>query len=376
MTDIMSPAERSARMALIHGKNTTPELAVRRALHHLGYRYRLHARDLPGKPDVAFPSRSKAIFVHGCFWHQHPDCPIAHLPSSRQEYWAEKFKRTAERDEQNLLGIRALGWEVKGVELLDYNRELVRLLNERSNEFEASLAALRVLAENSDDSSFLRELEAASKRFKELQRAETSAREIADRERVARRQAERQTTDAVQRFEEERKRNLFLTSITTLDKETIEILHHQIIIHASAVNEIINGQFDALRRGTVQAPEALLTVFENIAFQNKKVLSIARFATKANFRLDSEAIQEDLAAYITQYIDRVAPIFAETGIRISVESSAKGLVRTFKPIEVSILIDNLVSNAGKADADEIKFLIEETTRQQAVCVSRGGAKSF
>jgi signal transduction histidine kinase len=252
----------------------------------------------------------------------------------------------------------------KGVELLGYNHELVRILNERSDEFEGSLVALRVLAENSGDSSFMQELEAASTRFRELQRAEAAARQTADRERVARRQAERQATDAVQRFEEERKRNLFLTSITSLDKETIEILHHQIIIHASAVNEIINGQFDALRRGTVPTQDALLTVFENIAFQNKKVLSIARFATKANFRLDSEAIQEDLAAYITQYIDRVAPIFAETGIRISVESSAKGLVRTFKPIEVSILIDNLVSNAGKSDADEIKFMIEETTRQQ------------
>jgi signal transduction histidine kinase len=246
-----------------------------------------------------------------------------------------------------------------GVELLDYNRELVRLLNERSSDFEGSLTALRVLAENLGDSSLLQELEAASARFKELQRAEAAARESADRERTARRLAERIATDAVHSFEEERKRNLFLTSIASLDKETIEILHHQIVIHASAVNEIIDGQFDALRRGAVPTPEALLTIFENISFQNRKVLSIARFATKANFRLDSEAIQEDLAAYITQYIERVAPILAETGIRISVDSSAKGFVRTFKPIEVSILIDNLVSNAGKADADEIKFLVEE-----------------
>jgi DNA mismatch endonuclease (patch repair protein) len=111
MTDIMSPTERSARMALIRGKNTAPELAVRRVLHRLGYRYRLHARDLPGNPDVAFRSRRKAIFVHGCFWHQHRECPIAHVPASRQEYWVEKFKRTVERDAQNLCEIRALGWE-------------------------------------------------------------------------------------------------------------------------------------------------------------------------------------------------------------------------------------------------------------------------
>jgi DNA mismatch endonuclease (patch repair protein) len=111
MTDIMSSAERSARMALIRGKNTAPELAVRRVLHRLGYRYRLHARNLPGNPDIAFPSRRKAIFVHGCFWHRHPGCVIAHLPRSRPEYWAKKFNRTVERDAQNLLAIRALSWE-------------------------------------------------------------------------------------------------------------------------------------------------------------------------------------------------------------------------------------------------------------------------
>ncbi|WP_207919251.1 ATP-binding protein [Methylobacterium segetis] len=259
----------------------------------------------------------------------------------------------------------------EGVELLDYNRELVRLLNERSDGFTESLAGLRVLAEKSGNAAMLFDIEAAATRFQELQRAEAAAREVAERERTARRDAERQAFEASHRadvatksFEEERKRNLFLTSITSLDKETVEVLHHQIIIHASAIGEIINGQFEMLRRGELPDREALLSTFENIAFQNKKVLSTARFATKANFRLDSENIQEDLAAYIVEYIERVAPVFSDTGVRMSITSSAKGLVRTFKPIEVAILIDNLVSNAGRADAGEISFMIEQPSAKE------------
>jgi DNA mismatch endonuclease Vsr len=96
MTDIMSPAACSTRMSLIRAKNTAPELPVRRALHRHGYRFRLHASNLPGKPDIIFPARRKAIFVHGCFWHQHPGCSVAHVPASRRDYWAAKFKRTVD----------------------------------------------------------------------------------------------------------------------------------------------------------------------------------------------------------------------------------------------------------------------------------------
>lgn len=271
----------------------------------------------------------------------------------------------------------------EGVELIDYNRELVRILNERSDGFTEALSGLRVLAEKAGNAALLAEIEAAGARFQELQRAEAAAREVAERERSARRGAERQVAEAVLRAEtvtrslaEERKRNLFLTSLTTLDKETVEVLHHQIIIHASAINEIVNGQFDAIRRGETPGREALLTTFENIAFQNRKVLSTARFATKANFRLDSENIVEDIAAYILQYIEQVAPIFSDTGIRISVTSAAKGLIRTFKPIEVSILIDNLISNAGRAEADEIRFLIEQPSAKDLKIIVQDDGHGF
>lgn len=259
----------------------------------------------------------------------------------------------------------------EGVELLAYNQDLVRILNERSDAFDEALSGLKVLAEKSGDANLLSEIEAAGKRYVDLQRAEAAARESADRERLARREAERAAAEAMRHaedsaeaLEEERKRNLFLTSLSSLDRETIEILNHQIIIHAAAINEIINGQFDRLRDGETPSKDDLFSTFENISFQNRKVLSTARFATKANFRLDSESIEENLAGYIEDYIHEVAPMFTETGIRIKVTSTAVGLHRRFKPIEVSILVDNLVSNAGKAEATEVVFALDQPSPRE------------
>jgi len=94
------------------GKGTGPEMAVRRLVHRLGYRYRLHGRKLAGSPDLVFGPRRKVIFVHGCFWHHHrdPGCRIAHLPSSRREYWQTKFERNRARDERQLAALAAEGW--------------------------------------------------------------------------------------------------------------------------------------------------------------------------------------------------------------------------------------------------------------------------
>lgn len=98
-------------MRRIRSKDTKPEIAVRRLIYSLGYRYRLHRRDLPGNPDMVFPSRHKAIFVHGCFWHQHGRCIDSHLPASRRSYWLPKLRRNKERDEKNMAQLRTLGWK-------------------------------------------------------------------------------------------------------------------------------------------------------------------------------------------------------------------------------------------------------------------------
>src|ERR1700722_7719675 len=108
MVDNRSPESRSALMSRIGGKNTAPELVVRRLLHALGYRFRLHRRDLPGTPDIVLPSRKKAIFVNGCFWHAH-GCRIGRPPKSRQEFWLPKLEKNRAKDGRNKRALRNRG---------------------------------------------------------------------------------------------------------------------------------------------------------------------------------------------------------------------------------------------------------------------------
>jgi DNA mismatch endonuclease (patch repair protein) len=110
MTDRIDTARRSALMKAVPTRNTSVELAVRRILFEAGYRYRLHRKDLPGSPDIVFPSRRKAIFINGCFWHSHQGCAKGRPPKSRTDFWEAKLSRNRARDAENLAGLAALGW--------------------------------------------------------------------------------------------------------------------------------------------------------------------------------------------------------------------------------------------------------------------------
>jgi len=112
MVDIVDAATRSRMMAGIRGKDTGPEVTLRRAMHARGFRYRLHARSMPGRPDLVFPRYRAAVFVHGCFWHRHEGCRYATSPATRPEFWAEKFATNVTRDRNNEERLRALGWRV------------------------------------------------------------------------------------------------------------------------------------------------------------------------------------------------------------------------------------------------------------------------
>lgn len=112
MADSLTPEARSRNMAKIKGKDTGPELLVRRAAHALGLRFRLHRRDLPGTPDLAFPGRRVALFVHGCFWHRHEGCRMAYTPKSRVEFWQTKFNGNVARDVRKQAELDARGWTV------------------------------------------------------------------------------------------------------------------------------------------------------------------------------------------------------------------------------------------------------------------------
>lgn len=112
--DTLTPEQRSERMKRIRGRDTGPEMRVRRFIHGLGFRYRLHVKGLPGKPDIVFRRRKVVIFVHGCFWHRHPDpgCKLARMPKSREEFWQAKLDRNRERDLEVQASLEALGWKV------------------------------------------------------------------------------------------------------------------------------------------------------------------------------------------------------------------------------------------------------------------------
>lgn len=113
MTDSLTQSLRSERMARIRAKDTGPELTVRHITHAMGYRYRLHRRDLPGCPDLVFPSRHKVIFVHGCFWHRHGKyCPLTRWPKSKMDFWRPKLEANQKRDRRNLKDLAAIGWRV------------------------------------------------------------------------------------------------------------------------------------------------------------------------------------------------------------------------------------------------------------------------
>ncbi len=115
MTDIVDSQTRSRMMSGIRGKNTKPELALRRSLHALGFRYRLHARGIPGKPDIVMPKYRAVIFVHGCFWHRHAGCRYATVPATRPEFWAAKFDANVVRDAAVQFALREAGWRVATV---------------------------------------------------------------------------------------------------------------------------------------------------------------------------------------------------------------------------------------------------------------------
>lgn len=255
------------------------------------------------------------------------------------------------------------------VELLGYSTNLVSLINERSSEFESSLVSLRAIAEKTNDKQLLARIGVAEKRFDELKRSEAEARQIADKEReaaeaAARRAgtAEYEAAQARADVETERRRSHFLESAVAVDTATILNLHHQVTIYAVDLAQQIENLLTSTEGQAAVPREAMLRALEQMAFLNRKVLAIARFAARANFNLDSEKIETDLPAFLVEYVDQIARTTAGTRLEIQVNNSHPGLRMRFKPIDASIIIDNLVSNARRAKATAIQFEIMPMSR--------------
>lgn len=241
------------------------------------------------------------------------------------------------------------------IELLEYSKKLVGLLNERSSEFESSLVSLRLIAEKAGDKGLLTKLERAEKRFEDLKRSEVEARKAAERERAAAEAAEQRAQTAEAAAEHERRRSHFLESVVSLDTATILNLHHQVMIYAVDLGQQIENLLSDTAGQRSIPREIVLKALEQMAFLNKRVQAIARFAAKAKFKLDSEKIETDLAEFISEYIENVATVVGSARTRIEVQNNHPGLKLRFNPIDVSIVVDNLVSNARRAKASRIRF---------------------
>ncbi len=248
------------------------------------------------------------------------------------------------------------------VELLEYSKRLITLLNERSSEFESSLESLRAIAEKTGDKALLDKLAKAERRFEDLRRSEAEAREVADRERNAAytatmraTAAEAEAAKAKSEAEAERRRAYFLESVVELDSATILNLHHQVTIYAVAVAQQIENLLSETADRKSVSRDSMLQAIEQVAFLNRKILAVTRFAAKAKFKLDSEMIETDLAAFITEYILEIARVAGSARMQVDVDNTHPGLRMRFNPIDVSIIVDNMISNARRAKASRIKF---------------------
>jgi DNA mismatch endonuclease, patch repair protein len=135
-TDTLSKDKRSLLMSHVRHKDTKPECIVRSALHKAGFRFRLHNKSLPGTPDIILPKYRTVIFVHGCFWHRHPNCKMATMPKQNADFWKQKFEHNIQRDKQKAHDLEALGWHVVTVWECETKR-----IEELSNRLAALLKA-------------------------------------------------------------------------------------------------------------------------------------------------------------------------------------------------------------------------------------------
>jgi signal transduction histidine kinase len=272
------------------------------------------------------------------------------------------------------------------VELLEYSRNLIELINERSENFEESLVSLRAIAEKTGDKKFITKLDSAERRFEELKKSEADARRIADQERQAAVAAAQRAETAETEVAVERRRSHFLELVVDIDAATILNLHHQVTIYAVDIaQQIENLLLTTAGKATVPR-ESVLKALEQMAFLNRKVLAVTKFASRAKFKLDSETIETDLPSFITDYIEQIARTTGSIRLQIEVENEHPGLKTRFKPIDASIIVDNLVSNAKRAKASRIKFelspiekrglLIRVTDNGRGLAVGTNKARIF
>ncbi|WP_210015246.1 ATP-binding protein [Pseudomonas palmensis] len=237
--------------------------------------------------------------------------------------------------------------------------DILGVIDNKTKDFNKTIDNLSNIAEKIGNKDLQAEATAAKARYLEMLKAEAEAIQYAERERDERKKAEATAVRAEKELKLEVEKNLFLTSLQSYDKDVLESLHHQVIIYASnAVNLVEAGLFTLNSKKGLSREDAQ-EILEHLLLLNQQVIAASRFATKANFKLDSNTIHEDFAAYIDQYIEKICKVY-KSRIKISTHRSASNFNLQFKPIEVCIIIDNLIDNAIKAKASKIDIYIDKT----------------
>lgn len=259
------------------------------------------------------------------------------------------------------------------IELLKYNANLVDVLSEKSKYFENSIDELEDLARKYNSVKLLEAVNNSRRKYEEEVKSRLEAERIAKEEaearkaaelkaeidREAREKAEKERAVYSHAYQEEQKRNLFLLSTGSRDKEQLESFMHQIIIYAVGAKNRIQEAIVNIgnqKNGGLEAKEYYSTVLSELLELNGKIITTSRFATSANFKLDSEKVIDDICAHIEQYIDKICTAY-HSRISISAVNNVSEFVMEFRPIELGMVIDNLVSNAKKSRASKIDFVM-------------------
>lgn len=250
--------------------------------------------------------------------------------------------------------------------------DLLTIIDSKTSDFDKTIDNLSNIAEKLGDESLLIEAKHAKSRFQEMLRAEAEAIEYAERERKERQIAEKAAENIQKALKQEQEVNLFLTSLQSHDKDVLESLHHQVIIYASNAINLIEASLISLANNQPTPKEDLQETFESLLLLNQQVIAASRFATKANFKMDSNTITSDFPAYLEQYVDGICR-FYKSKVSITVTRDTKDFIIQFKPIEVSIIVDNLIDNAIKAKATHIDIKITKLQGNAiSICLSDDG----
>lgn len=300
--------------------------------------------------------------------------------------WKDTFDKDLETPEQmfaeqNKLKIIQLVSKLvsnDNIELLEYSHDIVSILDEKSNKFENSLSMLSAISEKTHDSVLRREISKAQKLLRETKKSEIKAISIANKERKTRKEVEKvvaekeeEVINTKKAYEEEKKLNLFLKGQLPKDRELLEDFTHQMVIHAAEIREIIDDELKALSNNSKLTKETYFEALSEIAEHNNKVLVLAKLAISADFRLDADVLDSDICHYIVEYLSNIATAYnTKISIHHNLNSCSKHM--KFFPIEISMVIDNLISNAFKARAKNIYFEFSENKTHTILMISNDG----